>query len=204
MHTHKPSSSRPASGKPRAVLLDRDGTIAVEKHYVSDPNELELIPGAGDAIRRLGEHGLLVAVVTNQSAIGRGYFDAMRLEQIHARLLELLAAEGAVVHGVYVCPHAPNEGCDCRKPNTGLLRKAASELSFDLSNAFMVGDKAADIEAGRRSGATTILVKTGYGEATILQDNVRPDFVVSDISKAASLIQRLVTHPSADGSRRTR
>jgi len=179
------------------VLLDRDGTINAEKHYLSSPDQLELLPNAAEGIRLLRRLGLPVVVVTNQSAIGRGYFDLARLAAIHRHLGELLAARGAALDAIFSCPHTPGDGCDCRKGAPGLARRAAEVFGGDLARSFAVGDKACDIELGKRVGATTILVRTGYGvreEAAIAATNRpedRPDYVVADLREAARVIERL-------------
>jgi D-glycero-D-manno-heptose 1,7-bisphosphate phosphatase len=167
----------------RMVLLDRDGTVIVEKRYLTDPAGIELISGAAQAIKKLRALGLPVALVTNQSVIGRGLCDRACVDQIHARLSALLAAEGTALDGIWLCPHAPDAGCECRKPKTGLLVDAARALGADLSRSFVVGDKASDIEAGRRAGAFTILVRTGYGE-----QGAAPDREVADLAEAADLV----------------
>jgi D-glycero-D-manno-heptose 1,7-bisphosphate phosphatase len=174
----------------RFVLLDRDGTLNVERHYLSDPDQLALIPGAGAAIRRLREAGFGVAVVTNQSGIARGYFTLARLDEIHDRLRALLAAEGAAVDGIYVCPHGPGEECDCRKPLPGLALRAAAEHGFRLDRAFVVGDKAADVALGHAVGAVAILVRTGHGRDQEAA-GVRSDHIVDDLPAAVELILRL-------------
>ena len=110
----------------RFVLIDRDGTINVEKHYLSDPDQLELYPGIGPALKRLQDAGFGLAVLTNQSGIARGYFDLDRLTQIHDRLRALLAAEGVTVDGIYICPHGPDDDCACRKPLPGMVEQAQS------------------------------------------------------------------------------
>ena len=156
----------------RAVFLDRDGTINVEREYLADAEEFELIPGASLAIRRLKDAGFLLVVVTNQSGIGRGYYDEAALERIHARMQEELGAEGGRIDACYFCPHHPHHGigpyrqaCACRKPLPGLLLQAAADLGIDLSASFMVGDKLSDVEAGLKAGCTPLLVMTGYGAA---------------------------------------
>ncbi len=147
----------------RYVLLDRDGTVIVERNYLSDPSQVELIPGAAEGLRSLSRMGLGLLIVTNQSGIGRGYFDDARLAEIHGRMCGMLADEGVVLDGIYVCPHTPEEGCDCRKPRTGLISQAAARHGFEPAEAFVIGDKACDIELGQRIGACTLLVRTGYG-----------------------------------------
>ncbi|MGB9105690.1 MAG: HAD-IIIA family hydrolase, partial [Terriglobales bacterium] len=130
----------PANGR-RYVLLDRDGTLNVEKNYLSDPAGVELMPGVGQALAALQKIGLGLVVITNQSGVGRGYLDVAQLDRIHARLRELLSAEGVVLDGIYYCPHTPQEGCACRKPSTGLIENAAADLGFDPQRCFVVGDK---------------------------------------------------------------
>ena len=148
----------------RLLLVDRDGTIMVEKGFPKDPAEVELIPGAAAALRRARSLGLRVAVISNQSGIGRGYLTHEDVARVNARLGELLAAEGAALDGLYYCPHAPGDGCTCRKPQRTLLDRAARDLGGDLSRSFFVGDKKDDVDAGRNVGAITFLVRTGYGE----------------------------------------
>ena len=134
--------------------------------------------------------GLGLVIVTNQSAVGRGYFDMARLEEIHGRLRELLAAENIELEGIYVCPHTPEDGCGCRKPLPGLLLQAAQELGFDPAEALVIGDKPCDIELGQAVGATTILVRTGYGTEHEAAGTVRPDHVADDLAAAAEVAQR--------------
>lgn len=170
----------------RFVLIDRDGTINVEKHYLSDPDQLQLIPGVGAAIRALKAAGLGVAVITNQSGIARGYFDHARLDQIHARLAELLEAEGTGVDGIYLCPHGPDDDCACRKPLPGMVEQAVAEHGFDPARAFMIGDKEVDVELGRAVGAETFLVRTGHGMKYVA--GTKAHHVVDDLPAAARVI----------------
>jgi histidinol-phosphate phosphatase family protein len=144
-----------------AAFLDRDGTIVVDKHYLADPDGLELLPNALEGLRELRELGAKLVVVTNQSGVGRGYFAAEAVERMHARLGVLLAEDGVELDGIYVCPHGPDEGCACRKPGTALFERAADDLGLDLRGSFVLGDKDADVEAGRRIGATPILIGPG-------------------------------------------
>jgi D-glycero-D-manno-heptose 1,7-bisphosphate phosphatase len=174
----------------RFALIDRDGTINVEKHYLSDPDQLELYPGVGAAIRRLNRIGLGVAVVTNQSGIARGYFDMERLEQIHTRLYTMLEAEGAAIDGIYICPHGPADACDCRKPLPGMVAQAVTEHHFDPAQSFMIGDKEVDVELGRAVGAVTFLVRTGHGHAHV--EGTKADYVVDDLAEAVRIIETLL------------
>jgi D-glycero-D-manno-heptose 1,7-bisphosphate phosphatase len=173
------------------VLLDRDGTIIVERHYLSEPDQVELIPGVTEGLRLLSERGFGLVVITNQSAIGRGYFDQARLELIHRRLLDLLESEGIRMNGIYYCPHTPTDHCDCRKPQPGMIEKAAAEFGFNPEDAFVIGDKACDIELGQRVGAKTFLVRTGYGSQVVTDMSVNPDFVVNDVREAALRIEQV-------------
>lgn len=176
----------------RFVLLDRDGTIIVERHYLSDPFQVELLPGVAWGLKQLSRIGLGLVVITNQSGIGRGLFDERRLNLIHQRLCELLAAEEVQLGGVYFCPHIPEDECSCRKPQPGLVEQAANELNFDPKAAFVIGDKPCDIELGQRIGATTFLVRTGYGTQVAAETCVTPDYVVDDVREAAQVIERLL------------
>jgi D-glycero-D-manno-heptose 1,7-bisphosphate phosphatase len=170
----------------RFVLIDRDGTINVEKNYLSDPADLVLIDGAAAAIRRLNQAGFGVAVITNQSGIARGYFDMERLDAIHARLTALLAAEGARVDGIYLCPHGPGDDCSCRKPLPGMVEQAVAQHGFDPGQAAMVGDKEVDIELGLGVGADTFLVRTGYGRK--YEPATKAAHVVDDLDAAVAMI----------------
>ena len=176
--------------KRRFVVLDRDGTINVEGDYISSPDQVELLPRTAAGLRAIRDMGLGLIVITNQSAIGRGYFDRARLEEIHARLRELLAREAVELDGIYACPHTAEDGCTCRKPQPGLLQRAAAELGFRPQECFVVGDKPSDVELGKSVGAATILVRTGYGAGNEAARLCTPDFVADDLLEAAALIGR--------------
>lgn len=178
------------------ALSDRDGTIIVERNYLSNPVQVELLPGAASGLYRLRKLGLGLAVITNQSAVGRGYIDEAGLDKIHERFLELLGKAGVSVDGIYFCPHLPEDNCECRKPKTGLIDRAARELGFDLQDCYVIGDKDCDIEMGRRVGATTLLVLTGYGKETIAKGISQPDFVANDLDEVAGIIERLGSQES--------
>jgi D-glycero-D-manno-heptose 1,7-bisphosphate phosphatase len=155
----------------RAVFLDRDGTINEEKEYLHRSEDFSFIPGAPAAIRLLKEAGFLVIVVTNQSGIGRGYFDEEAVHRLHRYMDEELDHYGAAVDGYYLCPHHPRHGigdyrkeCCCRKPLPGMLLEAARDFDIDLAASYIIGDKLADIEAGLAAGCRPLLVSTGYGK----------------------------------------
>ncbi len=173
------------------AVLDRDGTLIVERNYLSEPNEVELIPGTIEALRELSRLGFGLVVITNQSGIGRGYFDETQLAGIHDRLTDLLAGEGISLAGIYYCPHLPEDLCRCRKPQPKLLELASAQLEFDPRQSFVIGDQACDIDLGRSAGATTILVQTGYGRQVAAQKLTSPDYVAHDLRDAARIIKGL-------------
>ncbi|MGB2869738.1 MAG: HAD family hydrolase [Bacteroidota bacterium] len=171
------------------IFFDRDGTINTEVDFLRVPEDLVLIPHVARAIREANELGLKVFVITNQSGVARGFLTEKDLQAVHQRLNALLAHEGAHIDEIYYCPHHPEFGsepynvtCDCRKPNTGMLRKAARRHRVRLSQSFVVGDRCVDMKAGERAGCGTVLVLTGYGSveqeeclATTRVDHVAPD-----------------------------
>jgi D-glycero-D-manno-heptose 1,7-bisphosphate phosphatase len=181
----------------RFVLLDRDGTLIVERHYLASPDGVDLLPGAVEGLRRLVDLGLGLVVVSNQSGLSRGYFDRATLDAIHERLRELLAQGGVTLNGIYICPHTEAHECDCRKPQPGLVRQAAAELDFDPADAFVLGDKACDVDLGRAIGATTFLLRTGYGDQMPPEVRARADHVCDDLPQAAEVIASIVTRPSS-------
>lgn len=176
----------------RFVLLDRDGTINVERHYLSDPDELELLPNAAAGLADLKRLGLGLVIVTNQSGVGRGFFDEVRLNAVHERLRGLLRASGVELDGIVCCTHRPDEGCSCRKPLPGLVEAAASEHGFSPDESFVIGDKPCDIDLGRAVGATTLLVRTGYGRQYATDAELQPDYVVDDLLDASRVIGELI------------
>ena len=168
------------------VLLDRDGTLIQEKHYLSDPDGVELLPGTLEGLRLLQDAGAEFVVVSNQSGIGRGYFTHQQADRVNDRLQALLKPDNIRIAGFYLCPHSPEERCRCRKPEPGLLQRAAMESRFSLDKAFMIGDKASDIEAGKRAGCKTVLVLTGYGRQS--QSECTPDYIANNLKDAAEWI----------------
>lgn len=140
----------------RAVFLDRDGTIIRDGHYLADPAGVELIVGAAAALRALAKAGFKLVVVSNQSGLARGIIAPAAHDAVHARFVEVLAAEGVALDAVYYCAHGPDDGCDCRKPRAGMISRAVVEHGIDAASSFMIGDKRSDIEAGRAAGCRTV------------------------------------------------
>lgn len=171
------------------VILDRDGTIILECNYLSDHSQVELIPNAASGLKKLKEMGLGLLVVTNQAGIGRGYYSLDDLKLIHKRMADLLAKEGVILDGIYFCPHKPDDNCSCRKPKLGLIEKASKEHNFDPKECFVIGDKALDIKLGEAMGATTFLVRTGYGAEVEKEKKVKPDYIVNDLIEVAGIIE---------------
>ncbi len=169
----------------RAVFFDRDGTLNEDPGYLSDPAQLRLLPGVGSSLARLATAGFGLFVVTNQSGIGRGLFARPQLDAVHARLAELLAADGVRIDGYGICEHAPEAECECRKPKPKLILDLCARHGLDPQDCYLVGDKASDIEAGARAGcAAAILVLTGAGREV----SPRPPATVPSIAEAADWI----------------
>lgn len=146
------------------LLLDRDGVINEESHYLHDPKDLVMIPGVDKAIAEINQWKIPVVVVTNQAGIGRGMYGVEAYRSVNRAIADHLAKAGAHIDAWYFCPHAPQEACLCRKPLPGMLIEAAKDLGLDLRASFLVGDKASDLEAARAAGCRTVLVRTGYGQ----------------------------------------
>jgi D-glycero-D-manno-heptose 1,7-bisphosphate phosphatase len=151
----------------RVALIDRDGTIIVDKVYLRDPEAIEFVPGAIDGLRLLRDAGFALVLITNQSGIARGYFDPARLDEIHDRLRSMLAAEGLRLEAIYVCPHGPDEGCDRRKPAPGMVRRAMQDLAFSPDQAVVIGDSDADMGAAAAAGVAGLRVASVGKSAAI-------------------------------------
>jgi heptosyltransferase II len=170
------------------IFLDRDGTLNPDPGYVRSPDRFELFPGVAQALSRLKQAGARLIVVTNQSGVARGFFSAGDLDGIHAKLRYLLGEAGVSLDAIYVCPHHPDDGCDCRKPNRGLIDRAVGEQRIDLTRSYLIGDHARDIELAKRVGSRSILVTTG----AVLPDQVEglkasgtvPDRVAYSLAEA--------------------
>jgi D-glycero-D-manno-heptose 1,7-bisphosphate phosphatase len=172
----------------RAIFLDRDGTIMEDSNYVGDVKRVLVIPSAPAALKQLQDAGYKLFIITNQSGVGRGYFTREAVDQIHAHLDEHFGKSGVRFDRYYVCPHHPEDNCDCRKPKPKFLLDAAREYGLNLSRSFMIGDRASDIQAGINAGVPTILVLTGVGRETLAKQGVKPDHVAEDIGAAAAWI----------------
>ena len=185
----------------RAVFLDRDGTLNVEKGYIRDIDDLELYPGAAQAVRLLNDAGIPAILVTNQTGAARGYYTIEHVHALNRRVAELLMQEaGARLDAVYFCPHYTDgivpeftRECDCRKPAPGMILQAARDLpDIDLAASFVVGDKATDITFARNAGCRGILVRTGYGDQVLTGEyqnlEVEPEKVCADITEAVAYI----------------
>lgn len=176
-----------AMASKQVVILDRDGTIVVDRNYLDDPAGLEFEPGAAEGLRRLYERGHRLVIITNQSGVGRGLFSLARLAEIHARLEAMVVSIGARLEAIYFCPHAPDAECSCRKPELALLKQAASDLGFEPSAAIVIGDKMSDVEFGQRAGAATILMAAAGG--TFENRQPQPDFVAANLIEASRWIE---------------
>jgi D-glycero-D-manno-heptose 1,7-bisphosphate phosphatase len=182
---------RATSNPGKVAVLDRDGTVVVDRGYLSDPDGLEFLPYAVEGLRLLQTSGYRMVVATNQSGVGRGYFPPAAVDAMNARLQAMFAEIGVPLAGIYVCPHAPEDGCDCRKPALGLMTRAAAELGFDPRLCVVIGDKLSDVEFGRRAGARTVLISSDaklsaaiVGHATVGQAIV-PHAVARNLLEAA-------------------
>ncbi len=182
----------------KAVFFDRDGTINEEAGYIRDLKNLKLIKGASSAIEKLRSNGYLAILITNQSGPARGYYDEEWVKTLNLTVQNLLISENTKLDEMYYCPHLPDGivpeytmNCDCRKPENALFMRAKEKFDIDLSQSFMIGDKATDVEAGHNAGCKGILLKTGYGEQVLkgkYQSVPDADYIADDILDAANWI----------------
>ena len=164
-----------------AAFIDRDGTLIEEVNFLSNVDELKLFDYTFEAISLLKERGFLVIVVTNQSGIGRKIYDEAAMRSIHHALQEQLSGS---IDAFYFCPHLPDEGCLCRKPNLGMIETACSDFMIDMESSWMIGDKKLDIETGFNAEIKTALVKTGYGNDHFKKLERQPDIVAENLLDA--------------------
>ena len=163
-----------------AVFIDRDGTLNEQMGYINHPGRFVILPGVPEAIRLLNKNDFFAIVISNQSGVARGYFPVNLVHEVHALLEAYLQEKGAIIDGIFFCPHHPHGivseytcVCDCRKPKTGLINQARKSFDIDMSNSYVVGDRYSDIEVANRSNLKGVLVKTGYGLGEI--DYILPE-----------------------------
>jgi D-glycero-D-manno-heptose 1,7-bisphosphate phosphatase len=184
-----------------AVFLDRDGTLNVEKGYIRNVDDLELIPGVAESVRKLNDAGILAILTTNQTGAARGFYDLSHIDALHERLAKLLDEQaGAKLDAVFSCPHLGKGivpelavDCTCRKPEPGMILDACRQFpQIDLKNSYMLGDKASDVAFAHKAGCQGILLKTGYGDRVLAGKyqvlDIQPDFVCDDMPQAVELI----------------
>ena len=175
----------------RAVFLDRDGTLNVERHYLSDPAQVRLFEDAGQALSRMQAHGFRLFIVTNQSGIGRGYYTLADMHRVNERVLELLARDRVRIDKIYFAPEAPEQPSRGRKPSPQFLFDARDEFALDLGRSYLIGDKLIDLECGWNAGVRRpLLVRTGYGAETevSLGPKSAQAIVCDDLAHAAEWI----------------
>ncbi|MFH1414868.1 MAG: D-glycero-beta-D-manno-heptose 1,7-bisphosphate 7-phosphatase [Elusimicrobiota bacterium] len=169
-----------------AVFFDRDGTINVDRGYVSTKEKLEFLPGVFEAMREIRKAGYLIVIITNQSGIARGYYTEADYMRLNTYFMQKMKEEGVIIDRVYHCPHHPDEDCSFRKPNPGMIFKARDELNIDLAESFVIGDKVTDIKAAENAGTKSIMVMTGYGREHL--KNASPDHTAEGLKEAVPII----------------
>lgn len=182
----------------KVVFLDRDGVINKDSPaYIKSWDEFEFLPGSLEAIQQLTLNHFEIIIITNQSAVNRKLITKDQLETMHRRLNKAVESKGGKIRGIYFCPHTPDEGCTCRKPNPGLIYRARQKYQIDPASSVMVGDSVKDIECARNAGCRySILVKTGNGieaEKILADKAIYPDFVAQDLLDAANWMIRTLS-----------
>jgi D-glycero-D-manno-heptose 1,7-bisphosphate phosphatase len=177
----------------RAVFLDRDGTLIAEKNYLHEPEQVEIFPGTGKALKRLGDAGFRLIIISNQSGVGRGYFTMDDVNRVNIHLIRELARDGVHMDKIYVAPEAPDQPSRGRKPSPQFLFDARDEFELDLARSYLIGDKLIDLEAGWNARVRrSLLVRTGYGaeQERTEPDKLRLAVVVDNLGAAADWILR--------------
>ena len=185
--------------KKRAVFIDRDGTMSEEVGYVNHSSRFRLFPYTATAIKHLNESGWLAIVVTNQAGVARGYFSEDMIETVHAQMTKDVTANGGRIDAIYYCAHHPSVGeppyrvaCDCRKPQPGLINRAAEQFDVDLSSSWMIGDRYSDVELARNAGVKSMFVLSGYGRGEWEHQrttwSAQPDLVAENLLEAVQMI----------------
>ncbi len=170
------------------ILLDRDGTIIFDKHYLSDPEGVEIIPNAEKGLKIMLEAGFGLIVVTNQSGIGRGYYSVEDMNSVNSKMEALLSKSDIKFDAIYHCPHTPDQACNCRKPATEMFDKAIAEFNLEPTQCYVIGDKICDIELGLAKGADAILVRTGKGLVEESECIGKATYIADDLVDAANYI----------------
>jgi D-glycero-D-manno-heptose 1,7-bisphosphate phosphatase len=179
------------------VFLDRDGVVIEDSAYIGTAERVRLVPGSAEAIAALNRAGWPIVIVTNQAGVGRGLFTEPDVDRVHRHLVALLRSHGATIDAFHFCPHHPEAelpryrvACECRKPQPGMLLRAAAELDFDLAASWMIGDRITDLEAGAAVGCRTVLVRTGHGvlvnPVELDRDALRLELIASDLADAVA------------------
>lgn len=171
--------------KQKAIFLDRDGTLIEDSNYLHRVEDLRFFPFTEKAVDILKDSGFLIIVLTNQSGIGRGIFDENSMHDIHNEIQKKL---GGKIDAFYFCPHLPDFGCVCRKPNPGMIETASENFEIDFENSWMIGDKTIDVETGFTAGIKTVLVLTGYGKREIEKLKKQPDIIAENLLDAVQKI----------------
>ena len=192
----------------KAIFLDRDDTVIDDPGYIKEPEQVKLLPGAAEALIQFKRMGYLVIIITNQSAIARGYITEDKLEEIHLKLKTLLSAQGATIDGLYYCPYHP-EGTvkdfsmesNLRKPNAGMLFQAADELDIDLNASWMIGDRYKDVQAGKAAGCQTILVDVPGKARELNTTGPEPDRKAVNLREAVNIIRMYEFHQKANSAK---
>lgn len=177
-----------SSTSPAPVFLDRDGTLIVERHYLSDPAQVALEKGVIEGLSLLQRHGHPLIVLSNQSGIGRGMFTERDVQRVNDRIASILGGFNIEILAWYACPHAPDAACGCRKPLPGMPQHAARDWKVELAGSYVIGDKQCDLEMADAIGATGILVTTGHGRSTVEWATIQSRPVVDDLEAAAGFI----------------
>ncbi len=176
------------SKKQKAIFLDRDGTIIEEVNFLSTVENTKLFPYTIEALKLFSNAGFRLFVTTNQSGISRGYFGASAVNAIHSKIQNELAEADIKIEGFFFCPHFPDDGCKCRKPNIGMIDQALENFEIDLDKSWVIGDKKLDIGMGFNANTLTALVLTGYGAKHELELKRKPDLISENVLEAAKLI----------------
>lgn len=177
----------------RSVFLDRDGTLVLDRGYMHRPADLRLLPYVVQGLRELQRAGLDLVLITNQSGVSRRFYTMAQMDTFHRALITRFAKANISLRGIYVCPHHPDAGCECRKPATALHMQAARELGLDTTASFSIGDRAHDVIAGKRIGCRTVLLRKSYTRREISEMDrfgIKPDFIANSFLEAARWVVR--------------